>query len=153
MKKETFDKLVTAARRDLPTLKTDAANASTHHALMPVVEKTIVIQSLIIRALVENEIESQAKIAPEARVASPTPPAPVVVKAVVTSPAVVPDPVLPDLEAPRAVVPPVAGLPPDVPFVPGATNAFVTPQGTKIVQPDGTVEEPALPPAQDVRVG
>jgi hypothetical protein len=155
MKEETLKKLILVAQREMPTLLVDTENASTHHALQPLCARMIKIMNIIIRGLVENEAEKKG-VTPVV-VAAPAP-SPAVVSHKTAAPAPAPSPLtmpdLPDLVAsPRPSVPAAIGLPPDAPFQPGVTNAFVTPQGTKVVKPDGAVEDATLPPpTRDVEV-
>jgi hypothetical protein len=152
MKEETLKKLILVAQKEMPTLLVDTENASTHHALQPLCARMIKIMNLIMRALIENEAEKKG-VSPIVVVAPSPAPAAVVRGTVATTPT--PSHLeLPDLDAPpRPSVPGAIGLPPDAPFQPGITNAFVTPRGTKVVKPDGAVEDATLPPpSHDVEI-
>lgn len=132
------EKLIKYAQDIHGSLKFDFQNASTHFSLQTACQKLLEITEILLHEVVLMQPESQAG---DPRPAAPAPkPRPVARPVAVSAPA--PRPVAPSvLPTPSpisqpSVAPAIQDMP-DASVQPGVANVFLTPQGTKVVAPDG----------------
>lgn len=163
MNPKRLQNLINLYQKEMPSLRTDLENASTHHALQPACMRLFRVTGAVLAAVLEDQLASKGETAPppaedvnphqvKINASTPTPkPAP--------APAPAPEaalPVLDDLEDAGAVpgivslAPP--GLPANATFTPGIQNTFVTQSGVTHVGPDGRVEAETPPKAVDVEI-
>jgi hypothetical protein len=170
MNPKYLKEMVHFAQHEMPSLKYDLQNASTHFALQAATQRLFnafgyVLHTVILSAyddlpqatpasppqvvpsqMVPSQMVPATPILPATRLVAAAPPAP--------QPQLVVPGAFPQLPPPPAVEQPSCSAPvqipgtPDVPIQPGVTNVIVTPQGTRVVAASGAVTE--LPPGEEV---
>lgn len=133
-------RLVKIAQEEIPTLQADATNAAGPFQLREVCLKLLdITHYLLLHAIEDAASKTQPAAGIPAIPPRPAPPPPPPRPPVAAPPLDVsrlPQPL--DVAQPAAVPAPSSSmLPGDVPVQPGITNAFITPQGTTVVNPRG----------------
>ena len=142
MSNKYLRELVDFAQREVPLLNTDLQNASTQYALQSTCQRMFNIMTYMLHHVIHAAYEDGA-IPPAPPAPAPAPPPPPVVAPVPQAPAFTQPAGMPRLPPPTVITQPMAGQPhdpsmPDVPLQTGVTNVIITPQGTKVVSPNGS---------------